>query len=140
MTPSKIVREYILNFTDREKAGLLLHNDIPLNELFCRLRTLRDNTADEVLKEKLTRYLNSEEQGLRELKENGDREYIYVLKEKTITDSDYYVEAYFLDYEEAYEYGLNDHEIYSFMIEKYPIYGTRAAKQYYDKSVMRYRW
>ena len=137
MIPSETLREYILKtnwtFTDREKAALLLHNSLPLSEEFTRLRNLCDNTADEVLKEKLTQYLNFEERELQELKENGNREYIYVLKERSITDSDYYVEAYFFDYEEAYEYGLKDHEIYSFMIEKYPIYGTRTAKQYYDK-------
>ena len=77
MIPSETVREYILKtnwtFTDRKKAGLLLNNTLPLLELSRRLRTLRDNTADEVLKEKLTQYLNFEERELQELKENGNR-------------------------------------------------------------------
>lgn len=140
MIPSATVREYVLergwNFTDREKAGLLLHNDIPLNELFCRLRSLRDSTDDDVLKEKLTRYLNSEEQGLRELRENGDRYYIYVLKVRDSADRDYYAIGYFFDYEAAYEYGIKDHEIYSFMIEKYWIHGARAPEQYDEKWIM----
>lgn len=138
MIPSETVREYILKtdwtFTDREKAGLLLNNVLPLSELFPRLRTLRDNTADEVLKEKLTRHLNAEERGLRELKENGGREYIYVLKKQDDADADYYTVGYFYDFEAAYEYGLKcDHEVYSFEIEKCPIHGTRAAKQYDNK-------
>lgn len=134
MIPSATVREYVLesgwSFTDREKAGLLLHNDLPLNEQFCRLRSLRDNTDDNVLKEKITRYLNSEEQGLRELKENSDRYYIYVLKVCDSADRDYYAVGYFIDYEAAYEYGIKDHEIYSFEIEKYLVHGARSPERY----------
>lgn len=140
MIPSETVRQYVLKtdwtFTDREKAGFLLHNDLPLNELFCRLRSLRDNTNDNVLKEKLTRYLNSEEQGLRELKENGDRYYIYVLKVCDSADRDYYAVGYFFDYEAAYEYGIKDHEKYSFKIEKYWIHGARVPEQYDEEWIM----
>lgn len=136
MIPSVTVREYVLkkgwDFTDREKASLLLHNDLLLNELFSRLRSLRDST-DDVLKEKLTHYLNSEERELQELKENGDRCYIYVLKIKDNAKEDYYTEGYFFDYEAAYEYGLKDHETYSFKIDKCPIHGTRISEQYADK-------
>lgn len=140
MIPSSTVREYVLesgwSFTDREKAGLLLNNDLPLNKLFCRLRSLRDNTSDIVLKEKLTQYLNSEEQGLRELKENGDRYYIYVLKICDSADRDYYAVGYFFDYESAYEYGIKDHEKYSFKIEKYWIHGACAPEQCDEKWIM----
>lgn len=140
MIPSETVREYILKtdwtFTDREKAGLLLNNTLPLSELSLRLRTLRDNTADEVLKEKLAQYLNFEERELRELKENGNREYIYVLKVRDSADRDYYAVGYFFDYEVAYEYGIKDHEIYSFMIEKYWIHGARAPERYDEEWIM----
>lgn len=137
MIPSVTVREYILKkgwiFTDREKSSLLLHNGLLWNELFCRLRNLRDNTGDDVLKEKLTQYLNSKERELQELKENGDRCYIYVLKIKDSAKEDYYTEGYFFDYEAAYEYGLKDYEAYSFKIDKCPIHGTSISEQYADK-------
>lgn len=140
MIPSETVREYILKtnwtFTDREKAGLLLHKPLPLSELFPRLRNLRDNTADEVLKEKLTQHLNAEERGLRELKENGGREHIYILKILDAPDRDYYAVGYYFDYETAYEYGINDHDAYSFMIEKYRVHGARTPEQYDEEWIM----
>lgn len=142
MIPSATVREYVLekgwHFTDREKTVLLLHNDLPMNELFCRLRNLRDGTDDDVLKEKLTQYLNSKKRELQEHKENGDRYYIYVLKIKDDANKDYYTEGYFFDYEAAYEYGLKEQKAYSFKIDKCPIHGTPISEQYEDKWYFKY--
>lgn len=131
MIPSETVRKYVMEtgwtFTDREKAILLMMSDIPLKEQHARLRALRDNTEDSVLKERLTQYLDSEDKGIRELKENADRRYIYVLKLCDSAERDYYTVGYFYDYDAAYKCGLKKYQelkLYSFEVEKYLIQET----------------
>jgi len=62
MVPSKTVRQYILEtgwtFTDMERAALLHHSDLPLEQKDSCLRDLQAKTEDEDLRKQLSEYLS----------------------------------------------------------------------------------
>ena len=80
--PSETVRQYVLDtgwtFTDMQRAALLYHSGLPLEQQCSWLRTVRDKTKDECLRKQITEYLNLKEQGFQAFKENEDRRHIYV--------------------------------------------------------------
>lgn len=129
MIPSETVQRYVLEtgytFTDMQKAALLYHSDLVLREQYCRLRALRDTTADKGLRGQLTEYLNREEQAIQTFKENGDKHCIYILKVREdggFRDGEYIACGYFFDWEVACEYGKK--ESAPFQIEKYLVNGV----------------
>lgn len=112
MIPSETVRNYILEtgwvFTDKEKAALLFHNNLPLQEQYSYLRDLSAKTADKELREQITEYLDCKEQGFQAFKENENKNHIYVLRVKAEEENQYYQiqpEGYFFDWKLAYECG-----------------------------------
>jgi len=64
MVPSETVRRYILEtgwtFTDMQRAALLYHNDLLLEQKCSCLRDLQAKTEDEGLRKQLSEYLNQE--------------------------------------------------------------------------------
>jgi len=64
MVPSETVRRYIFEtgwtFTDMEKAALLHHSDLPLEQKDSCLRDLQTRTEDERLRKQLSEYLSRE--------------------------------------------------------------------------------
>jgi len=64
MVPSETVRQYILEtgwtFTDMERAALLHHSDLPLEQKDSCLRDLQTRTEDERLRKQLSEYLSQE--------------------------------------------------------------------------------
>lgn len=137
--PSETVRSYVLEtgwtFTDAQKATLLAHSwigDLPLEDQFSHLRTLRDSTSDSDLKVQITMYLDRMERHLRELHSNQDRSCIYILKVETDEDGDNYYrispEGYFFDYEMAHEYGRKLNR--PFQIEKLHVAGMPDEDNY----------
>lgn len=130
MIPSETVRNYVLEtgwtFTDKEKAALLYHSELPLEQQqFFWLRNLRDKTEDEALREQLTEYLDREEQAIRAFKKNGDRRCVYILKVRE--DGGYWDGknlpcGYFFDWETAFDFGRREKT--RFVIEKYLVDGV----------------
>lgn len=127
MIQSECMREYVIKtswtFTDVQKATLLANGwvgNLPLEEQFRYLRILLDSTNDTELKSQITAYLDRMERHLRELKDNHDRNCIYILKVENDTEGDNYYrispEGYFFDYELAYESGCKQNR--RFQIEK----------------------
>lgn len=86
LIPSEYVRNYVLEmgwvFTDEQKAVLLVHGDLSLQEQCSRLQALQKNTADRSLKERIAKYLNGEDLKLQAFKENSDKTCIYILEVK----------------------------------------------------------
>lgn len=124
---SEYVREYVIKtgrtFTDSQKATLLANGwlgNLPLDEQFRSLRILCDGTSDAELKAQITAYLGRMERCLNELKDNRDRNCIYILKIENDTYGDNYYrispDGYFFDYESAREYGHRSSRC--FQIEK----------------------
>lgn len=129
MIPSKTVRKFVLetgySFTDMQRAALLYHSDLPLEEIHSRLEALRDTTADEGLRRQLIEYLNREKRAMQTFKENGDKRCIYVLKVQEnggSHDREYLACGYFFDWEVAFEYGKKENA--PFQIEKYLVNGV----------------
>jgi len=64
LVPSETVRRYILEtgwtFTDMERAALLHHSDLPLEQKDSCLRDLQTRTEDEGLRKQLSEYLSQE--------------------------------------------------------------------------------
>ena len=81
MIPSETVRRYVLDtgwtFTDMQKAALLYHSSLPLEQRYSWLRALRAKTKDEVLQGQITEYLNYKEQGLQAFEEDDYFTYIF---------------------------------------------------------------
>ena len=125
LIPSEYVRNYVLEmgwvFTDEQKAVLLVHGDLSLKERCSRLQTLQESTADQGLKERIAKYLNSEDLKFQAFKENSDKACIYILKVKEgdIPYSGILSDEYFFDLDLAYGCGRETN--LPFMIEKYPV-------------------
>lgn len=131
LIPTEIARKYVIDnditFTDWQKAALFCFY-APRSEKFSWLRSLRDETDNKVLREQITAYLQWEVDAFNALKNNDKHEYIYTVKvkdpEKAPEDIDFEdvscydmeIEAFFLDWEPAYEYGKAVD--FEFMIEK----------------------
>lgn len=129
MIPSETVRKFVLetgySFTDMQRAALLYHSDLPLEEKHSRLEDLRDTTTDEGLRRQLTEYLDREKRAIQTFKENGDKRCIYVLKvweNGGSHDGEYLACGYFFDWELAFEYGKKGNA--PFQIEKYLVNGV----------------
>lgn len=132
MIPSETVRQYILDtkwtFTDMQKAALLYHSPLPLEQQYSRLRALRDKTGNECLRKQITEYLDLKEQGFQAFRENGDMRHIYVLKIKDEENTQYcqiQPHGYFFRWDMAYACGK--HGTYPFQIEKCVICDGDAA-------------
>lgn len=125
LIPSEYVRNYALEtgwvFTDEQKAVLLVHGDLSLKEQCSRLRALQESTADQSLKERIAKYLNSEDLRFQAFKVNSDKAYIYILKVKegNIPYPGILPDEYFFDLDLAYRCGRETN--LPFMIEKYPV-------------------
>lgn len=128
LVPSETVRKYITEtgwtFTDRQKAILLYNNrsGLLLREEHLFWRNLKEGTADEELRAKITAYLAYEEQGIRLFKENEDRRCVYVLKvreEGGFWDGEYLPRGYFSGWETAFRYGKKEAAL--FTVEKYRV-------------------
>lgn len=125
LIPSEYVRNYVLEtgwgFTDKQKAVLLVHGDLSLKEQCSRLRALQESTADQSLKERIAKYLNSEDLRFQAFKVNSDKAYIYILKVKEgdIPYPGILPDEYFFDFDLAY--GCGRETSLPFMIEKYPV-------------------
>lgn len=136
LIPSETVRNYILEkkwtFTDSQKACILSYHDMPLRMLYPRLRSIRDNTADMVLKKQLEEYISIEERGFDAFRENNDRCCIYVVMEEMYKKGDYFPQGYFFNCDEAYEFAAkrNEKEKHLFMIEKHLIHGANIPDKY----------
>lgn len=129
MIPSETVRQYMLDagwtLTDMQKAALLYHSNLPMEQQHFWLRGLRDKTGDECLRTQLTEYLDCREQGLQAFKENIDRNCIYVLRVKGEDGEPYYKiqpHGYFSDWRAAFEIGKREN--FPFQIEKHIVYNV----------------
>lgn len=127
LIPSETVRNYILEtgwvFTDKEKAALLFHNNLPLQEQHSYLRDLGAKTADKELREQITEYLDCKEQGFQAFKENENKNHIYVLRVKAEEEDQYYQiqpKRYFFDWKLAYECGKKKGQ--PFQLQKCVVY------------------
>jgi len=137
MIPSGYVRNYIKEsgwtFTDREKASLLYHADIPWRERCQGLKDLQDQTQDGELERQILVYLDKIQMEYAAFKENGDRNHIYILKireEGGSWDGEYLARGYFFDWETAYGYGKK--EDVPFGIEKYLAGGKKNPMESED--------
>lgn len=123
LIPSEDVRTYALetgwNFTDRQKAALLMYSSLPLKEQYSHLQSLQRNTTDQRLQEQIAGYLGREECKFQAFKENSDKAYIYILKVKDeeLSYSEIMPTEYFFELNLAYECGKETG--LPFMIEKY---------------------
>lgn len=141
LIPSEDVRRFVLEtgykFTDWQKAALLYHGKLTVEETFLWLSKLSDNTSDTRLRHQIVEYLTREEQAVAVFKENKDREFMYILK---YTEEDCENKVYFFDYSAAYHCGKNQNV--PFIIEKYRPYAEFTADNgdYEDYSIsdMRY--
>lgn len=130
LIPSGYVRNYIKEsgwaFTDREKASLLYHADIPWRERCQRMKDLQHRTHDGELKREIFAYLDKVEMEYAAFKENDSRSHIYILKireEGGSWDGEYLVRGYFFDWETAYGYGKKEDA--PFEIEKHLAEGKK---------------
>ena len=123
LIPSEYVRNYVLengwDCTDGMKATLLVNGFLPLKEQYSRLRTLKDSTADQTLKQQIEEYLNKSELDFQAFKENSDKSHIYILKvmNEDISHTKKLPGGYFFDWEMACEYGRKKNM--PFVIEKH---------------------
>lgn len=143
MIPSGYVRDYIKElgwkFTDREKASLLYHADIPWRERCQRLKDLRHRTHDGELERQICAYLDKIQMEYAAYKENGERSHIYILKireEGGLRDGEYLARGYFFDWETAYRYGKK--EDVPFGIEKYLAGGRKNPMGSQDRGACGY--
>lgn len=143
MIPSGYVRNYIKEsgwiFTDREKASLLYHADIPWRERCQRLKDLWRRTQNGELKRQIYVYLDKIQMEYASFKENGDRSHIYILKireEDGSWDGEYLARGYFFDWESAYRYGKK--EDVTFGIEKYLVGGKKNPLGSQDEEICGY--
>lgn len=129
--PSGYVRNYVKEsgwiFTDRERASLLYHADIPWRDQCQRLKSLQHQTNDGKLKGQISAYLDKAGIEYAAFKENGGRSHIYILKvreEGGFWDGEYLASGYFFDWETAYGYGKK--EGIFFAIEKHLAVGEKS--------------
>lgn len=131
LIPSETVRDYIAEtgytFTDWQKASLLYRQDQPFNAAREALYTLCDTTNDTALEYQLAQYLSREEKAFEMLKENPDRDFIYIV---TYKDEDSEETGYFFDYESALRYGMETKV--AFKIEKHLVCAERVMDQFDD--------
>lgn len=130
LIPSGYVRNYIKEsgwaFTDREKASLLCHADIPWRERCQRMKDLQQRTHDGELKREISAYLDKAGMEYAAFKENGSRSHIYILKireEGGSWDGEYLARGYFFDWKTAYGYGKKEDA--PFEIEKHLAEGKK---------------
>lgn len=131
LIPSETVRKYISEtgyaFTDWQKAALLYRQDQPFNAAREALCLLRDTTNDIALEYQLAQYLSREEKALEMLKENSDRDFIFIV---TYKDEDSEETGYFFEYEMALQYGMETKVAFS--IEKHLVCAENVIDQYED--------
>lgn len=134
LIPSEYIRKYIIetgwNFTDEQKAVLLVYGGLPLKEQHSRLQALQKNTVDRKLQDRIATYLDREDLKFQAFKENKDKAYIYILKvkEEDIPYSGILPTEYFFNLNLAYECGKETD--LPFMIEKYLVEAPRITGQY----------
>ena len=123
MIPSETVRQYVLDtgwvFTDMQKAALLYHSCLPLEEQYSYLRKLMVQTTDETLREQISNYLEQQERGLCAFKENRENSHIYVLRVMDEESKEYdsiHSQGYFSRWDMAFAAGQQKGE--PFQIEK----------------------
>lgn len=140
MIPSETVRQYVLDtgwtFTDMQRAALLYHSDLPLEQQCFWLRIVRDKTKDVCLRKQITEYLSLKEQGFQAFKENEDRRHIYVLRIKDEGEGQYYQiqpQGYFFRWDMAYACGKRSSCL--FQIEKCVICNEDGADDDNDSSI-----
>lgn len=134
MIPSGYVRKHVREsgwrFTDRERASLLYHADIPWREQCRRLEGLQLQTGDGELKRQILAYLDKARVEYATFKENNNRSHIYILKireEGGYWNGEYLTSGYFFDWETAYGYGKK--EAVPFGIEKYFAGGKKNSME-----------
>lgn len=131
LIPSETVRKYIsetgYTFTDWQKAALLYRQDQPFNAAREALCLLRDTTNDIALEYQLAQYLSREEKAFEMLKENPDKDFIYIV---TYKDEDSEETGYFFDYEMALKYGMETKVAFS--IEKHLVCAEKVMEQFKD--------
>ena len=132
LIPSDTVRAFIQEsgyaFTDWQKASLLYRRDCPQTAVRSALLTVRDGTTDRVLKRQLTEYLEREEDVFRLLKENPDRDFLYILTYRNEDSEDEI--RYFFDYEMAFRYGTQTKT--TFVIEKHLVGAKKVLDRFED--------
>ncbi len=126
MIPSGYVRNHVREsgwrFTDKERASLLYHADIPWREQCQCLECLQLQTGDGELKRQILAYLDKARVEYAAFKENGDRSHIYILKVREnggFWDGKYLEGGCFFDWETALKYGKKEDA--PFEIEKFPV-------------------
>lgn len=138
LIPSADVREYMQQtggtLTDEQKAVLLVHGGLPLEETCAMLRELLDKAAERELRGKISAYLEQVDRNLRLFRENEKRDHIYLLK--TVDEELSYAErqiptGYFYDWETAVSYGKRTG--LPFTVEKHPVCGGRDDKKRPDE-------
>lgn len=131
LIPSETVRKYVsetgYTFTDWQKAALLYRQDQPFSEAREALHLLCDTTDDTTLEYQLAQYLSREEKAFEMLKENPDRDFIYIATYKD--DADTEETGYFFDYEMAFRYSTETKVAFS--IEKHFVASEKVVKQFY---------
>ena len=121
MVPSPDVRQFVRDtgytFTDWQKAALLSRGDTPTSVNRSLLYALKEQTADTVLKQQLTEYLDCEETAFAIFQQNSKRESVYILTYKN--EDDETATSYFFDYTMALRFGTQAKA--AFQICKYPV-------------------
>ena len=107
LIPSEDVRKHIVEtnyeFNDWQKAALFYHRELPLEEQYLWLGSLKDKTEDVKLKNQISDYLEREEKVLRLFRDNSDRNCIYILNYYNEYDEKEII--YFFDYKVACDCG-----------------------------------
>lgn len=145
LIPSGYVRNYIKEsgwaFTDREKASLLYHADIPWRERCQRMKDLQHRTHDGELKREIFAYLDKVEMEYAAFKENDSRSHIYILKireEGGSWDGEYLVRGCFFDWENVLQCGKKEDapfEIEKFRVDDMPVSEDGSYSQYADAGI-----
>lgn len=132
LIPSDTVRKYIsetgYTFTDWQIASILHLRDYPETAVRESMRSLEETADDLSLKEQLTVYLTREDMAYQMLKENPDRDFIYIVTYKE--DADTEEMSYFFDYESALRYGMGTKV--AFRVEKHLVCDEKVMDQFDD--------
>lgn len=120
LIPSFDVKQHLLEinheFTDSEKASLVISSEFDFENKQKLLLDISSSTSDESLKNKIECYIDSESKRLSTFKENSLSELKYIYEISIMKESDEVHTEYALEYDKAFEYGLrNDSE---FIIRK----------------------
>lgn len=146
LIPSETVRKYVIKkewvFSDRQKACILYYHELPIRVLNPLFRELRDNTHEVKLKEELTEFLDIEERGFKEFRDNSDKCCIYVATEELGRKGDFFPQGYFFDCDEAYEFIAKrlEKEQNLFILEKQLIHGADIPEKYLKLSDAPFRY